>query len=224
MIRIACFATLLLVLACTVAASGEQIKLNPGSMPLRTKTLEKPRVVEAVFPITPTDRKSFTASAKIDVETWNHYASIRATFRSSKYEHRFGVALAKADDGLKGIAMDLLVTSGIGYKSTLCYLPPDAKSFTVTLKYIAPLSRFKMIVAQDHRVLGESDWIKMRGHFSVDEFVVEAGSGKNGLEPAAAISWDSGDAALRAVSHVGDEGGYKYLMVARIKEAAIQME
>ena len=34
------------------------------------------------------------------------------------------------------------------------------------------------------------------------------------------ISWDPGSAALRAVSHPGNEGGYKYLMEALVKDAA----
>lgn len=220
--RLSTCAAMLSIMACTIVASGAEITMDPGKEPLRTRTLDKPNAVEAYFPFDSTDRRGFAASVQVELGTWNHYASLRIGFRSAKYGSRFEALLTKGDDGLRGVAMDLEVASGAGYQSTMCYIPPDAKSIVITLHYNAHRSRFKMIVSHDNRVLGESDWIKIRGFFSLDEFVVQVGRGKDGLQPGSSLAWDPSAAALRAVSHIGNEGGYKYLMEVRVKQAAIQ--
>lgn len=224
MIRALSCAALLSVVGHAVCSQGEEIKLNPGNEPLRSQTLDKPSVVEAAFPFASTERKSFTATVKVDVDTWNHYASLRTGFRNSQFDDRFEALMSKGDDGLRGVAMDLEVASGAGFRSTLCHIPPDMKSFTITFKYNANRSRFKMIVSHDKRILGESDWTKIRGYFTLDKFVVQVGRGKAGLEPDSSISWDPKSAAVRAVSHTGNEGHYKYLLDALVKEATLQTE
>ena len=215
-------AAMLSILGCAIVAQGAEITLDPGRATLRVRTLDKPKAVETQFPFDSTDRQGFTASVKVELGTWNHYASLRMGFRSSRYGSRFEALLSKGDDGLRGVAMDLEVASGAGYQSTLCYVSPDVKSIVIALHYNAHRSRFKMIVSHDNRVLGESDWIKIRGYFSLDEFVVQVGRGKDGLQPGSSLAWDPNAAALRAVSHIGDEGGYKYYMEAHIKQAAIR--
>lgn len=81
-----------------------------------------------------------------------------------------------------------------------------------------------MIVSGDNRVLGESDWTKIRGYFTQDEFFIRALRGKDGLEPGASIAWDAKAGGIRAVSHIGNEGGHKYLLELLIKEAQIRVE
>jgi hypothetical protein len=213
-------ALLLIAMGTGAAGEAETIKLKPEQGQLQFTKVEKPRMLEAVFPITPTERRSFTASMKVDIYTWSHYGGIRAGFKSAKFDDRFEVAMSKGDDGMRSVAMDLEVAGGLGFRSTLCHLPPDVKSIVVTFKYEAPLSKFKMLVTSDNRVLGESDWKKLRGYFTQDEFFIRALSGKDGLKPGASLTWDQQNKGVHAVSQTGDG----YILDVLIKNATIQRE
>lgn len=217
-------ALLLAVASMALAGDVQNIRLKPEGDALKVARLEKPEALETVYPFASTERRSFTASVKIEVGNWSHYGGIRMGFRSSKFDDRFEVWMSKGDDGMRSVAMDLEVAGGAGFRSTLCHLPPDLRSFVVTFKYNAHLSRFKMIVSNDNRVLGESDWKKIRGYFVQDEFFIRALRGKDGLQPGTSIAWDGKDVGLRVVSHTGNEGGMKYLLELLIKETRVEVE
>ncbi len=213
-------ALLLALMADARAGEVVSIKLKPDQGALPVTKVEKPLLLEAVFPMPPTERKSFTASIKVEVANWGHYGGIRAGFKSSTFDDRFEMWMTKGDDGKRSVGMDLEVAGGLGFRSTLCHVPPDLKSFVVTFRYDAPLGRFKMAVSSDNRVLGESDWKKLRGYFTQDEFFLRALSGRDGLSPGSSMAWDPQNEGVRAVSHVGDA----YILEALIKDARIQVE
>lgn len=220
-----CLAALVLAIAAVApAGDARDIPLRPGGNALRVDRLDKPEALETVYPFPATERRGFTGSVKIEVGTWNHYGGIRLGFRSSRFDDRFEAVLSKGDDGMRSVAMDLVVADGAGFRSTLCHLPPDLQSFVVTFKYNPHLSRFKMMVSSGDRILGESDWQKIRGHFTQDTFFIRALRGKEGLEPGASIAWDAEANGVRAISHTGNEGGMKYLVELLIKEARIEIE
>jgi hypothetical protein len=214
------WATLVFPAMAVAAGEAEAIRLKPDQGPLPFVKIEEPRMLEALFPIASTERGSFTASMKVDVVDWGHYGAVRAGFKNSKLDDRFEVVLSKGDDGMRSVSMDLEVAGGLGYRSTICHLSPDTRSFVITFKYEAPLSKFKLIVSSDNRVLSESDWMKLRGFFTQDQFFIRALSGKDGLKPGASLTWDQQRGGVHAVSHVGDS----YILDLVIKNATIRTE
>ena len=71
--------------AGAAAEEATAIQLKPDQGPLPFTKVEKPPLLEAVFPIAPTERRSFTASMKVDVYTWSHYGGVRAGFKNVQF-------------------------------------------------------------------------------------------------------------------------------------------
>ena len=216
---------LMIAISTCIADESGAINLKPENDTLICKQLADGKQLETVFPFPSTIRKSFTASTTVDLGTFNHYGKITAGFKGATNDSKFAMFFCKGDSGNRGVGMELCVTEGSGFGSSLCELPKEVKSFTVVFKFNANLNRYKMIVLWDDGVHAESDWVKIRGYFSVDEFFINVGRQQKGVvEPGSSIKWDAGRGAVHAVSHIGNEGGYKYLIEAWIKDVTLQMD
>jgi hypothetical protein len=216
------------------AGEAEMVKLKPDAGELTVVKVEKPNkppVLETVFPIQPTEKKSFIACVTMEITKWRT-TGIHAGFRNSKNNHVFEVWLQDDHMGHGSASMNVFMAEGwgLGFQGTFCQMPFDTRNITVVLMYEAPLGRFKAKVCDTNdrkKVFGESEWAEVKGFFTVDQFFVRAmalpkDKEKEGKipQPGSSVKWDQASNGVRVFSQVGSED----VMEALIKKVTLQTE
>jgi hypothetical protein len=222
------------LVALALAGEAEAVKLKPDAGELKVTRVEKPNkpaVLEAVFPIQPTDKKSFSAEITVAVSKWRG-TGIHAGFGNSKNGRVFEVWLQ--DDhmghGSANINVFLAEDYGFRFEGAFCQMPFETRNILVALTYDAPLCRFKAKACDSNdrkRVFGESEWMEVKGFFTVDQFVVRAMTlnkekEKKGpaLQPGSSVTWDQAGNGLRVFSQMSAND----IMEALIKNVTIKTE
>jgi len=217
----------ILFVGFSASATDLNIDLKPENETLKTKRISdkkaKINIIEAAFPFKSTERKSFTAKVKLDINAWNHYGSITLGFRNSKYDDIFSTTFAKGDDAKRSNSMKVKLARGTEFNGRPFIVDNKIDAMEFVYKYDQQLNKFMMIILADGEEIYKSKWQKLRGYFSVDEFFISANVSDK-TKPGSSIAWDKEDQSISVVSHVGNEGHYKYMIELFVSKVTIKQD